>query len=249
MKQVSHRQYRNPRILEAVCEWQFATPTDWNVVVYGAFYSMVKDLGFQRAEQIPSIAVRLDSTRQQTDVTVSHILVRYTHENERLLLHLGPDSLTVNHLAPYPGWETFKPQALLALEKLIQLVPSIQIRRAILRYINHFEFPSTDLDVAEWFTAYLVAPDLGVPKGTFLLRQEYAVEPGCVLSVTSGLAHSAQHDRVAVLLDLEYQMLAETVLWGMEQMDSSLEKAHEAIYAAFESSITERARTLLEEVQ
>ncbi|MGC8782802.1 MAG: TIGR04255 family protein [Armatimonadota bacterium] len=241
------RKYKHPSILEALCEVQFETPEDWNTACYGILMAAVRDMGFEQTEEIPAFALQVDVRQKETLVLPTLVLMRYKHANGKNLLHLGPNSFTINQLAPYTGWHEFKPYIVECLRRLHESLPSIQPSRLILRYINRFAFTGMQTDMAEWFSVYPVSPDIGQRKGPFLLKQDFFCTGEDVLTVTTGLAYVSPSDGTAVLLDLEYR--TSEFLWDLLLIDSILERSHDAVYEAFEACITEKTRGLLEEVR
>jgi uncharacterized protein (TIGR04255 family) len=242
------RQYKQPRILEALCELQFVPSSDWNTSVYGTLLAAIRDLGFEQTEELPRFTIQIAPPMKEPEIKSDHFLMRYKHSDENWLLQLSSDSFTVNQLAPYPGWEAFKPRILEAVKRFTQALPTVQTRRIVLRYINHFEFEGRTIDLTEWFTIYPTVPLISEQKGPFLLRQEFLLANNDVIAATAGLAYPAAPNRIAILLDLEYQREPEAS-WDMEQFKSILDMAHQAVYHAFELFITDRTRELLEEVK
>lgn len=244
---VVERKYSNPRILEALCEVQFATPEDWNTACYGILMAAVRDMGFEHTEEIPAFALQVDMRQKETRVLPPPVLMRYKHADGKKLLHLGPNSFTINRLAPYTGWHDFKPHIVACLRRLHEALPSIQPSRLVLRYINRFEFATAQVELAEWFSLYPTSPDIGQRKGPFLLRQDFFCTGEDMLTATTGLAYLSPSDGIAVLLDLEYH--TPEFLWDYDVIDSLLERCHHAVYQAFEACITDKTRQLLGEVK
>ncbi len=244
---VVERKYNKPRILEALCEVRFATPDDWNTACYGMLMAAVRQMGFVQTEEIPTFALQVDHSAKETRILHPPVLMRYKHADGKKLLHLGPNSFTVNQLAPYTGWHDFKPYVLESLKCLHEALPSVQPSTLVLRYINRFEFTATQVDLAEWFALYPTSPNIGKQRGAFLLRQDFFCEGEDVLTATTGLAYLPSSAGIAVLLDLEY--LTPQFAWDFPVVDSILERAHGSVYEAFEACITDKTREILEEVR
>lgn len=241
------RRYNNPRILEALCEAQFATPDDWNTACYGMLMAAVKDMGFEQTEELITFALQVHPREKEARVLPPPVLMRYKHADGKKLLHLGPNSFTVNQLAPYTGWHDFKPYVIESLSRLHKALPSVQPSRLALRYINRFEFTVTQIDLAEWFALYPTSPNIGKQKGPFLLRQDFLYAGNDVLTATAGLAYLPSSAGIAILLDLEYQ--TSEFDWDLCLVDSILERAHSSVYEAFEACITDKTRETLGEVR
>lgn len=174
-------------------------------------------------------------------------MMRYKHADGRKLLHLGPNSFTVNQLAPYNGWHEFKPYILESLRCLHESLPSVQPSQLVLCYINRFEFAATQINLTEWFALYPASPNIGRQKGPFLLRHDFFCTGEDVLRATTGLAYLPSSAGIAVLLDLEYH--TPEFAWDLRMVDSILERAQGSVYEAFEACITDKTRELLEEAR
>ena len=148
---VVERKYNKPRILEALCEVRFATPDDWNTACYGMLMAAVRQMGFVQTEEIPTFALQVDHSAKETRILHPPVLMRYKHADGKKLLHLGPNSFTVNQLAPYTGWHDFKPYVLESLKCLHEALPSVQPSTLVLRYINRFEFTAIHSDIEKGF--------------------------------------------------------------------------------------------------
>lgn len=245
---ILEKKYKQPRILEALCDLQFMPSADWNTSAYGMLLTAVKDIGFEQTEELPRFTIQIAPAMKKTEVKHDHVLMRYKHSDENWLLQLSSETFTVNQLAPYPGWGIFKPRILEATKRFRQAIPSAQTRRVTLRYINHFEFEGNTIDLNQWFTLYPNAPLLGTQKGPFLLRQEFNLDNGDMIAATTGLAYPSKPDHLAVLLDIEYQYAPQGVV-TVDSFENILEKAHQEIYRAFEAFITDQTRHLLQEVK
>lgn len=243
----AERRYNKPCILEALCEVQFPTPNDWNAASYGMLMATVKNMGFEQTEELPAFALQVDTRGKETRILPPPVLMRYKHADGKKLLHLGPNSFTVNQLAPYTGWHNFKPYIIESLSRLHDALPSIEPSRLVLRYINQFEFTVPQIDLTEWFALYPASPNIGRQKGPFLLRQDFFCAGSDMLTATTGLAYLPSSAGIVILLDLEYH--TPEFAWDFQMVDSILERAHGSLYEAFEACITDKTREVLEEVR
>lgn len=60
----------------------------------------------------------------------------FRHEHEPILVQLSEQILTVNVLAPYPGWNRMKPVVLKVWQRASRAIQAQSINRVGLRYIN-----------------------------------------------------------------------------------------------------------------
>ena len=130
------KQYANPPIIEAVCEFRFTPDTPWDLTVPGLVYEKIKDK-FPQKEQRTVQEIEIKQTPQgiQQEVrTFDRVL--FLENTRKMLVQLGPRVLAVNSLKPYPGWEKFEVAIREAFEALTTIVEVKGLQRIGLRYIN-----------------------------------------------------------------------------------------------------------------
>ncbi|MCS7266118.1 MAG: TIGR04255 family protein [Armatimonadetes bacterium] len=98
------RLYRNPPIIEAVCEFRFEPSQTWDWTVIGLVYDRIKD-EFPLKRQRNEIQLAIHS--QGADI-MQQMQMQFWRDDEKALVQVGVDLLTVNLLKPYPNWQTFK---------------------------------------------------------------------------------------------------------------------------------------------
>lgn len=93
------KRYKNPPIIEALCEFQFETDAPWDLTSIGLIYDKLKEL-FPKKQQLQlNFAIAATSeTSGQTGNLPMIPLVRFLDNEEKKLVQLGQNLLTVNHL-------------------------------------------------------------------------------------------------------------------------------------------------------
>lgn len=96
------KRYKNPPIIEAICEFYFSSDIPWDLTFIGLIYEKLKEF-FPKKQQLQvNIAVAAASATKEHVGTIPMIpLVRFSDSNEKTLVQLGQNLLTVNHLKPY----------------------------------------------------------------------------------------------------------------------------------------------------
>lgn len=140
---VTKRQYANPPLVEAVCEFRFDSASAWDPAVPGLLYNKVKgDFPIRRATQTFQGSVNLSPTGvQQRFVQADR--AQFVTQDGRLMVQVGPHILAVNHLKPYSGWEHFLPRIQQALSAYREVAEPSGIIRMTLHYIDQFHLPAT----------------------------------------------------------------------------------------------------------
>jgi uncharacterized protein (TIGR04255 family) len=246
--QVSTRKYANPPIVEAVCEFRFE-PGDWDNAIPGLIWEQVKTLFPKRrnvvrldVQSVPGPSGFQHKVRQES-------LMQYLQHGDKLFMQVGPDVLTVNHLAPYTSWEEFRPLMLKGFEAYRAQAKPKAITRIGLRYINRFELPGDRVELEDILE---FRPHIGdrLPEdhASFIVGAEFLFErKRDVLRLQVASAVPAKQAQLALVLDLDYfTLLPDEAVWT--DIVGWLELAHGHVENAFEGSITDRLRQTFGEV-
>lgn len=238
------KKYKNPPIVEALCEFQFEPNPDsaWDLVVPGLIYDDLQD-SFPKREPGRLFAV---GTRAQFQFNEA---VRFLSEDEKTVVLLGENVLSVNRLKPYSSWEEFLPLIKKGFAAYIDVVKPKGFRSVELRYINDIEVPdrydrleeyvnvrpSVELTLPQSIEAFIIGIQLPYEDSRDSLRIEltgFSVE---------------ETDTVRTTLDLDYS-LVEAGEVSPDQVFQWLEVAHTRIEESFEACVTDKAKQMFEEV-
>jgi len=240
------RKYRNPPVVEALCEFQFIPSQPWDITILGLIYERIKDK-FPKKQQQFGVGIQL----QPTDRGVEHRIepvpprIQFRKEDETALIQIAPDLLVVNQLKPYPTWENFKSVILENFNVYREIANPKGFRRIGLRYINIFEFDKLGIELTEYFRYYPSIPeDLLQTHTSFLVRVELPFEDGNeILILTLGSIVPSKPDVISLVLDIDYAMIKPDYI-SLDSIVEWLERAHKQVERAFESSITDKTRDL-----
>ena len=244
------RKYKNPPIIEALCEFQFEPGLPWDLAIPGLVYQKVQN-EFPKRRQAKQVEVGLragtEGVEQQVRTTDR---MQFLREDEKALIQVGPNLLAVNHLKPYPSWEGFLPLIQRGFHAYWEVAQPNGIRRIGLRYINRIEIPEQRVELELYFSFY---PSLGanLPQDhtDFIVGVNMPYEnerDGLRLQMASAV--SEQPGAIAIFLDLDYSLrqpgavrLEETLRW--------INTAHDRVEEVFEGCLTDKLREFFEEVK
>lgn len=239
------RLYRNPPLVEAICEFSFEFKSKWDWTIPGLLYGQIKETYPKRREQ-KGFAIRLDAGAGALNVAheepdIGKLL--FFSDDEKSLVQITPGLLAVNRLAPYMGWQRFRSEVTKVLSEFYKVAEPSRITRIGVRYINRVPLPELGrLD--RFFNIY---PKLPTDKRikSFLSRNEldYPDGPGTLVVI---MASDMQNAQPTVILDLDY--ITEGTFGLDDQAQSAMERAHSQVEGMFESCITDQARDEFEEV-
>ncbi|MCL4543009.1 MAG: TIGR04255 family protein [Chloroflexi bacterium] len=247
----SKKSYRHPPLIEALCEFRLSSTTEWDLTIPGLLYERLRN-EFPRKGQRQLQQVEIAPTTQGLQQRVrSEEGALFSSEDRQTLVQVAPHLLAVNRLAPYPGWEQFRPLVGHALDALCQVTSIGTFEAVILRYINRIWIPllpGQEVDTEEYFE---FRPFLGkkLPQTmtSFMVGGVFPVLDG-VASCQVLLASEASEvpDKSAFLLILDcFPSQSQPV--AAEHALSWIDRAHDQVIELFEGCITDRLRALFEE--
>ena len=240
--------YRNPPIVEAVCEFRIPSEIPWDAAIPGVLYERMKERYPERRPRMMS-AVRhgvQDGAVSQEIRAVEAI--QFLSRDGLDLVQVAPHLVSVNRLRPYDGWGRFSAGIEAALEDMRQAITDLPaFERIGLRYINSFEFPGAQIDLDEYFD---LAPRLGnrLPQtlATFFVNVEIPMaDTGGICRAVLRTGAAPGPETTAVILDIEhYSASSETV--SADEALSYIGAAHDAVKGIFEGAILSALREHIE---
>jgi len=244
------RRYKNPPLVEAVCEFRLTRDTHWDLTIPGLFYEGVKEV-FPHREQrsVQELQIIQEPQGFRQELRVSERVLLFSPDR-KLLVQIGPRLLVVNALKPYPTWQGFKPRIEMAWKKLQEIVDIQGLERIGLRYINRIELPKEEVvKLSDYFDFYLtIGPRLPQLMALFIAGAEFPYKEGqdrCRVQLT---LEPNSGEKRALLLDIDY-FLAKPHAVGVSGALQWVEEAHTQVEEIFEGCITDRLRELFGEVK
>ena len=243
------RKYKNPPVVEAICEFRLTQDTPWDLTIPGLFYEKVK-ANFPHREQrmVQEVELTLEPQGFQQRIRTSERILLFT-QDRKLLVQLGPRLLVVNALKPYPTWQGFKPRIEMAWRNLQEVVEVKGLERVGLRYINRVELPVQNMELKEYFEFYpFIGKRLPQQMVSFIASAEFPYVEGrdrCRVQLTPIPATKAG-EKGTLVLDIDY-FLARPRAVEASTVLTWIEEAHSRVEEVFEGCITDRLRALFEE--
>lgn len=247
---MARRQYKNPPIQEALCEFRFVPGQEWDVTVVGKLHDRVKEqydgkttqqdlvtanFTMPEAGGLPSFALNRNYGRTQ-----------FPSSDGQRLLAVGPDLLSVHGFAPYEGWDALKPRIADALGHYVEVANPTAVGRIGIRYVNRVIVPGDSIELATYF---LCSPDevTGLPErmSSFVQRTEYDYGDQVRLLLTFASAPSVNDHEATFLLDVD-------VIWeasanvGLDDAMGLVEDLRCRERDAFEALITPELREIFD---
>lgn len=249
------RQYKNPPIEEALCEFRFEPSQEWNLTIPGRLHVKLKEKYSGNPQEQKVVDVSLDPHQKGKPPKLNYSegleKVQLLTEDGKRIVAVGQDVLSIHMLRPYQdphrtdsGWGEFQQRIEEALTAYWEEVQPKGVLRVGVRYVNKIVIPEGEVEVASYLNSALPIVD-GLPDrvNNFLSRVDYIYEEGVHL-VLSQRSFNTPPD-VGFLLDLD-------VIWENTEpvgKDEALAKANylrDRERDAFEAVITDKARELFD---
>jgi uncharacterized protein (TIGR04255 family) len=245
------KRYRNPPIVEALCEFQFVPSQPWDLTIPGLIYQKVKEKFPDRQQQI-GIGVQFRPTEKGLEHKVEPAppRIQFHRKDKTALIQIAPDLLVINQLKPYPTWAKFKPIVLEALQIYEEVANPKGFKRIGLRYINKINIKAESVELSEYVDFYpYISKELPQLHTSFISRVEIPyLNSRDRMLITVGSALPESPDTLLIILDIDY-IMANPEAIRMEAAEEWIEQAHSAIERVFECCIKDKSRILFEEIK
>lgn len=224
-----------------------------DITLYGLIYEKIKHK-FPQKRAIVGVGLQpylpqegeVKETIHTTPPQINFLLRgQFRKTDESAILEVGSNVLVVHKLQPYSTWSDFKSMILENFGIFRELVSPRGFRRISLRYLNIFEFEQKNVELEHYFYFRPHLHSFASTARSFYIKAEYPFEDANeALSLTLASIIPSKQDALAILLDIEYAMLKPEYV-PLDELEIWLEKAHDNLEKAFESSITDATRELL----
>lgn len=219
------KHYQNPPVLEALCQFKFQPTDAWDGEIPARFYERVQP-------QFPQ--------RRCDELSGRHW--QFRRSNGSALLQVAPHRLIINQLAPYPSWPKFKQMILSAYRNFLEVAPSQKLASMALRYLNQIDVPGKNIEITRYFR------NCPASQSKLFVSAEFPFsEAGEKLFFLLAEHPRSAENSSRFILDLDYRLPAGASL-AVDEIETSLQRAHGRIAELFESSLTDETRRLFGEM-
>lgn len=246
------KRYKRPPIKEAICEIRFAPGAQpWDLAVPGLLFDRVRrSFGKRRQARNIEIGIDLSKTLAQQQIIESERL-QFLSDDEKQILTVGTNLLSVSRVEPYTSWEEFLPIIQEVLKSYLEITNPAGLQRVGLRYVNMIGFSETTIRLEDYFEFYpfigknmpqdlssiMVAVLMPFENNRDVLRTQLATLPPAPPSALLRFS-----------LDLDY-FLGKAEAIPLTQIEQWLGTAHAHVESVFEACIRQRLRDRFVEVE
>lgn len=241
--------YRNPPIVEVICDFRFRDDPQWDQAVADRYFDCISD---RYPKKTAFSRPRIERTRGKSGRLLKpklmhEKLVRCSSTSGAEVVQVGRRLLVINQLSPYPSWNNYRPRIEHGLTSLRRVIPDPVIERFGLRYVNKIEIrtekPVEDIVIGDYFAIHAEAPGSLARHGPFIAGVQVPFEGEREYLRVQIVRSEMKEPGTAVRLDLEYGTL-ETGNVSIEKALEAIDVAHERVGRAFEECITDRTRDI-----
>lgn len=251
------REYRNPPIDEAICEFRFEPDQDWNLTIPGRLQTELggEYVGKPREQKVMEVGFS-SSGNQPPSIQFGEGIARVqlATVNGIRTVGIGQDVLSIHMLRPYhdpnhslprgSGWTEFYDRIEEALTAYWVVAAPKGVNRVGIRYINRLTIPRVPVSVDDYLRCALPTVK-GLPEtlSTFFSRVEYVYGDDVRLILSQGSIDEPS-GRGGFLLDLD--VICQTNCIGSTDALAKADDLHTREGIAFEALITDKARELFD---
>lgn len=173
-------------------------------------------------------------------------VIRFLNSARTIFFQYGPGLLSLHAVRPYVGYPEFEKAADLLVRKLLEMVPTARIQRLGFRNLNRFSFPDGRINLDENFNIRFMTP---APEGA--LVNQISISFQLTLPSTARLLRiwlrSQESAEPEVVLDLDcFEGLDEP--GSPERVIAWISESHDIVGDAFESCLSQQAKSKLEPI-
>ena len=253
--QQPHRQYLNPPIREAVCEFRFPHgPDTWDLSFPGLIYNELRASFPRRIQQEqprPTFTFAIGNPQQMlggfNPADPSQTLQFWKEEGDDGVITIAPNRIAISHYRPYPGWDKFRPVILQAHEAFLKVAGPRSIDRIGLRYLNSIDFHAENVALSNYFTYHpMFGPALPQLNLNVRMSSDFAYHDNRdIARLQLSTIPGEDQKFIAVSLDIDYFLMIPGSV-QLNQTEEWLDQAHDAVRSIFEGTITDNARALFD---
>lgn len=248
------RQYLNPPIKEAACEFHFESEQDWDPLLPGRLQQALNDDYTGRAREERSLSVKFDAYGNERPEVNEMAKIQLVTENRTRRVGVGRDVLSIHMLRPYQdpgetediGWEEFRERISRALSAYWDVAKPSGVQRIGIRYANEITIPKQEATVSDYIRDALprLQGDLFDLAG-FSCQVAYLYEDGAYLFVRQQTLEPIG-GHVRILLDLHVVWKSDDKLVSQDDALAKAEDLRDRERVAFEAFITDESRKLFD---
>jgi uncharacterized protein (TIGR04255 family) len=171
--------------------------------------------------------------------------IQFLRDDESALIQLSPNTLGINHLKPYPGWETVKSTLIRQFKIYRKIAKPQALKRVGLRYINEIIVDSNEFDISSHFFTFPRYPTVSEATKLATMNVQASrkfADPAIQLNITLTDRSQPQTDGSSsvkrYIFDLD-AFAIDNEAPAMDGIEICLDLAHQRLEDFFDASFSE----------
>ena len=245
---MSENRYKNPSLIETVCELRFAPATKWGTSSYIRFASLAEKEGFMNLVDAGEgfqfdFALGPGKPNRPTIKSVPGRIQTWNKDKTELW-QAGPELFAANRRSPYIGWDNFRPHIIKGFDLYRKIAKPKKAAALVLTYINRIEMDKTTRRPSEFVQFLPDEFEYADRIVNFGRHTEQSFKDGDKIVIIAGKSLPSEDSGSAIILNISYTTPSPSL--EIDSLKRNIEKAHKRIIDAFEKSITELQRKRME---
>ena len=150
------RIYNKPPLIEALCELKFAE-TEGDFTIWGDFYRKVKNF-YPQKNELPR-GIEFQFTPNEGSINPTEFVKRFISRDNAQLIQATRDSIILNRLSPYLGYENFKKSFTKVLKIYAEIFLPKRVTQLSMRYVNQIIIPHKKFSVNDYIGLVPMIPE------------------------------------------------------------------------------------------
>lgn len=244
--------YKNPPILEAVCEFRFELSDKASAKQISTFYEKIKDsFPVSKKGKVGSIELKVEPDKSSGKNQMTHKenfyeFDQYFSQDEKYSIQLDGGRVSIHRVKPYISWTDFFPLIKLVYGSYVKSFSPIKVLRIGLRYVNEIILPSEKFALQDYFNINASLPFFSKEdQKSIFLGSVFEQEKGRdAIKIQFTEKQIKNVSEKAFVLDFDYFLANPPILSnGVEKW---IEEAHNKVERVFDGIISNKIKLLLD---
>lgn len=243
--------YKNPPILEAVCEFRFELPDKASEKQVSTFYEKIKgSFPVAKKGKVGSLEFKVEPNKtsgknQMTHKEDFYEFDQYFSQDEKYSIQLDGGRVSIHRIKPYTSWTDLSPLIKLVYNSYLKSFSPTKVIRIGLRYVNEVILSSDQFSFQDYF-------NIKASFSFFTEKSQKSIFIGSVFEQEKGRdaikvqfieKQTTKTSEKAFVLDFDYFLASSFI--SSNEVEKWVEEAHNKIEEVFESIISDKMKILL----
>lgn len=244
--------YKNPPLLEAVCEFRFELTSKPSEKQVATFYEKIKSsFPIAKKGKVHSMEFKVGPDEVSGKDKATHKegfyeFDQYFSEDEKYSIQLDGGRISIHRIKPYSSWTEFSPLIKLAYNSYIQSFSPVKVLRTGMRYINEMVFSSDVFVFSDYFNIKLsVSSLLEKKQKSIFIASVFEQEEGRdAIKVQFIEKQAIKTVERVFILDFDYFLVSSFI--SSDEVEKWIEEAHTNLEKVFEDVVSNKTKALFD---